>query len=155
MPQRFAAALGHDFDGQATVEVGCALPFLEGRRLARQQSIHEGIVPRLVERAVDVVEPVAAGSDLVVARLEPGLVEIDAVPIDDRRDRIEEGQMLLAGQRRDGARQTRRGQRTRGQDDVGPVAGRQAVHDLAAQFDPRFGRDGRRHGCGESVPVHG
>ncbi len=141
VPQRFAAALGHDLDGQAAVEIGRALPLLERRGLAGQQGVDEGLVLVAVERAVDVVEAVAAGPDLVVARLVPGLVEVDRVLVDDRRDGVEEGEVLLAADLRDGLRQPRRGQRARRHDHAAPI--RRA----AARRSPRGGaRSAARRG---------
>ena len=57
----------------------------------------EGLVLRLVHRAVDVVLAGAAGADLVVARLEPADIHVDRVEMDDRRDGVEEGQRIGAG----------------------------------------------------------
>ena len=50
----------------------CRLPLLELGLVAGQQRVDEGVVLRLVHRAVDVVGAVAARARLVVARLVPG-----------------------------------------------------------------------------------
>ena len=50
------------------------------------------------QRAVDVVGAGAAGAGLVVARLEPGDRHVDRVAMHDRRDRVEEGERVLAGE---------------------------------------------------------
>ena len=97
--QRLAPALGHDLDRQAAVEIGRAFPFLELGLVAGDQRVDEGVVLRLVHRAVDVVLAGAAGPDLVVARLEPADVHVDRVEMDDRRDGVEEGERIGAGRR--------------------------------------------------------
>ena len=117
-------ALGHHLDRQAALEVGRrALPLLELGGLAAEQGCDESLVLGLVERAVDVVGTFA----LVVARLEPGLGEVDRVLVDDRRDGIEEGQVILAGQFADRLAERRRGQRAGRQDDRVPVVRRRAA----------------------------
>src|SRR5512135_3446963 len=100
------AARGHNLDRQTTLEVGrLPLPILERRLLRRQQRIDERVVLASGERAVDVVAAFA----LVVARLEPGLREVDAVAVYDGRDRIEKGERILAGARSQCLGQRRRG----------------------------------------------
>ena len=107
VPQRLGTALGHDLDGQAAVEIGCAFPLLELGLLAIHQRRDEGLVLVLVHRAVDVVLAVASRPDLVVARLEPGDVHIDRLDMHDRRDCVEEGEGVRAGRlRRSTARAT-------------------------------------------------
>ena len=76
--QRLAAALGHHLDGQAAFEIGRRrFPILERGLLAGDQRVDEGVVLRLVERAVDVVGAAAAGTFLVVARLQPAHAHVD------------------------------------------------------------------------------
>ena len=131
--QGLAPARRHHLDGQAAVEIGRArFPFLEFGLVARQQRIDEGLVLRAVERAVDVVGAVAGRAALVVARLEPGHIEIDALAMDDGRDGIEESQRIFAAKRADRLGQARRGQWTGGDDRVAPFDRRQAF-DLAAR----------------------
>ncbi|MNJ64501.1 hypothetical protein D3C77_604550 [compost metagenome] len=65
--QGLAAALGHDLDRQAAVEIGDVLPLLEVGLGTVQQGVDEGLVLGLVHRAVDVGRLVAAGAFLVVA----------------------------------------------------------------------------------------
>ncbi len=97
-----AAALGHDLDRQAALEIGRRrLPLLERGLLAGNQRVDEGVILRLVERAVDVVGVAAAGPDLVVARLQPAHAHVDAVMMHDRGDGIEEGELGFAGERLD------------------------------------------------------
>ena len=98
MTQRFAAALGHDFDRQATVEIGRAgLPVVEGSLVAGEQRVDESVVLLAREWAIDVIGAGAAGPGLVIARLEPGLIEIDRVAMHDRGDGVEKGELFLAG----------------------------------------------------------
>ncbi len=99
--QRLAAALGHDFDRQAAVEIGRRLETAERDLLAGDERVDEGVVLLARQRAIDVVGAGAAGTGLVVARLEPGDAEVDRVAMHDRRDGVEEGERRLAGQRRD------------------------------------------------------
>ncbi len=151
--QGLGAARGHHLDRQAALEVGGALPLLELGLLAGQQGGDEGLVLRLVERAVDVVGAVAARADLVVARLEPGLLQVDAVAIDDRRDGVEEGQVLLAGEGADRLRERRRRQRAGGDDDVVPVLRRQAGHLAAFDGHERLGFQRGLNGGGKAVAI--
>src|SRR6185437_16681211 len=62
-------------------------------RIGGEQRRNELFVLRLVECAIDVIGTIA----FVVARLPPGLGRIDALGIDDGRDRVEESEGLLAG----------------------------------------------------------
>ena len=128
--QRLAAALGHHLDRQAAVEIGDLLPVVMLVRLAGEERVDEGVVLRLVHRAVDVVGAGAAGAGLVVARLEPGDVHVDRVEMDDRRDGIEEGERVLAGEGADRLGERRRGEGAGRDDDAVPV--RRQAGDLAA-----------------------
>ena len=111
--QCLAAPFGHHLDRQAAFEVGrVRLPLLEVHSLGFQKRINKCLELLAAERAVDVVR---AGA-LVVAGLEPGLVEIDAVFVDDRGNGIEKGQGLGAGQLADAVGQAGRGQRAGGDD---------------------------------------
>ena len=107
VPQRLGAALRHHLDRQAAVEIGRVFPFVEARLVAGVQRIDEGGILVAVERAVDVVGAGAARARLVVARLEPGDVHVDAVAMDDRRNGVEEGERILAGEARRARRQGR------------------------------------------------
>ena len=68
---------------------------MERDLVAGEQRIDEGVVLLARERAIDVVGAGAAGPGLVVARLEPGLAEIDRVAMHDRRDGVEKGELRL------------------------------------------------------------
>src|SRR3546814_15880818 len=71
-------------DLQAALEVGRRLfPLLEIGLLAGDERGDESLVLRLVERAVHVVGGAAAGAGLVVARLHPGLGEVDRLLVDE------------------------------------------------------------------------
>src|SRR5690606_31784726 len=106
------------------------LPVMEGGLLAFDQRIDEGKVLLARERAIDVVGAGSAGTALVVARLEPGLAEVDGITVHDRGDGIEERQLVLAGETADVVCESGRGERTGGDDDALPLRGRQ--FDLAA-----------------------
>ena len=152
--QGLAAALGHDLDGQAAVEIGDVLPRLELRLRAVQQGVDESLVLGLVHGAVDIGGGVAAGAFLVVARLPPGGVEIDAVGVDDGGDGVEEAEGVLAGQLQDGFGQGRGGQGAGGDDDIVPILGRQAGDLLALDRDKRMGVQTVRHGLGETLAIN-
>src|SRR5260370_14575935 len=103
VPERLAAALGHDFDRQAALEIRGRYPFVERKCFAGDQRVGERLVLVAVERTIDVIGAGAARTALVVARLEPGDREIDGLSVRDRRDRVEEGERLLPGDLLDGA----------------------------------------------------
>ncbi|MNX74228.1 hypothetical protein D3C86_1056610 [compost metagenome] len=155
MTQGLAATFGHDLDGQAAVEVGDVLPLLELGLGAVQQGVDEGLVLGLVHRAIDVGGGVAAGAFLVIARLTPGDVEVDAVGVDDGGDGVEEAEALLAGHLQDGVGQGGRGQRAGGDDDIVPLFRRQAGDFLAHDGDEGVGFQFGCHGLGEAVAVDG
>ena len=89
--QRFPAALGHHFDRQAAVEIGRVLEVLELGLLGGEQRVDEILVLIAIQGAVDVIGAAAAGSGLVVARLQPGLAHVDRIAMHDRRDSVEKG----------------------------------------------------------------
>ena len=95
--QRLAAALGHDLDRQAAVEIGgVGFPFLEVGLLTRDQGVHESIVLLLGQRTIDVVGARATRAKLVVARLKPRHRHVDRILVDDRGNRIEFGERVSA-----------------------------------------------------------
>ena len=105
VPQRLRPARRHHLDRQAAVEIGRGgFPFLEAGLVAGDQRLDEGGVLLARHRAVDVVGAGAARARLVVARLEPGDREIDALAMHDRRDGVEEGERVFAGLAADGVR---------------------------------------------------
>ena len=75
--------------------------------VAGKQGIDEGVILLARERAVDVVGARSARAGLVVARLEPGDRHVDGVAVHDRRDGIEEGERVLAGERARSPRRAR------------------------------------------------
>ena len=75
--QGLDAALGHHFDRQAAVEIGRRFPFVKRRLVAGDQRLDEGLILFARQRAIDVVGAGAAGTGLVVARLEPRDIHID------------------------------------------------------------------------------
>ena len=134
--QRVDATRRHHLDRQAALEIGRrALPFFEVGLVAVEQRLDERDVLLLAERAVDVVGVAAAGTLLVIARLEPRLVHVDRLAMDDRRDGVEEGQRVLVRELPDGVGERRRGEGAGRDDDVIPVGGRQAGNLAAAYFN--------------------
>ncbi len=125
MAQGFAAALCHHLDRQAAVEIGVeASHSLKSVLSPAIKAVDEGVVLFARHRAVDVIGAGAAGTDLVVARLKPGLLHVDAVAVHDRRDGVEESQRLLAGALRNRGGKIGRGQRAGGDDDAVPLVRR-------------------------------
>ena len=153
VPERLGAALGHDFDRQAALEIGGRFPFVEGGFFAGDQRGDERLVLVAVERTIDVIGAGAARTSLVVARLEPGDRQVDRIPVHDRRDGIEEGERLLAGEFLDRARERRRGEGAGGDDDGIPILRRQAGDFLPADLDERVVLQGMGHRRRKAVAV--
>ena len=95
----------------------------------------------------------AAGARLVVARLEPGDLEIDRLAIDDRCDGIEERKGALAGQFLQGVGQARRREGTRRNDDAAPGARRQRDDLFPTNLDQRLIRQRLLNGGAEPVAI--
>ena len=72
----------------------------------------------------------------------------------DRRDGVEKGERVFAGQRADAGREIGRGKRAGGDDHAVPFGGRQR-HFAAFERNERLRRERRRDGCGKSVAVDG
>ena len=125
--QRLAPALRHHLDRQAAVEIGRRrFPVVERDLVAREQCVDEGRVLLARQRAIDVVGAGAAGAGLVVARLKPGDRHVDRVAMHDRRDGIEEGERVFAGEAADDIGERRRGEGAGRDDDAVPVVRRGA-----------------------------
>ena len=126
--QGLGAARGHDFDRQATVEIGRVLfPFVESDLIGGEKCGNEGVILVAVERTVEVVRAVA----LVVARLAPHFAFVDRLGIDDRRDRIEKRQSLFARLRADRSGEIGCGEWAGRDDDAPPFRWRQRADGLA------------------------
>ena len=126
--QRFRASDCHHLDRHTALEIGSGLlPLVEIHFFRRQQAHDKGVVLTFIHRAIYVIGAIA----FIVAALEPGDVEIDALFGHDRRDRVEERQLLLAGQAENRLRKGRRGQRPGGDDHLAPFLGGKSG-DLAA-----------------------
>ena len=72
--------------------------------------------------------------------------------MDDRRDRVEKGERILAGPRRDPVGKRAGGQRPGGDDDAGPIR-RRGGDEFATHLDARLGVDRRCNAGGEIVAV--
>ena len=120
---------------------------------AGAQRLDECPVLGLVERAIDVVGAGAGRAGLVVAGLQPGHLEVDAVAMHDRRDRIEERERVLAGDAPDRLRELGRGQRAGRDDHVAGGRIGQRRHRLAADLDQHLGLQRVLHVRGETVPI--
>jgi hypothetical protein len=153
VPQRLPSAFGHHFDGQATVEIRHLFPVLELVQVSSQQGIDEGVVLILVHRTVQVIGAIAGWSDLVIARLRPDDIHVDAVFVHDGGNRIEEGQCILAGKRLDAGCQSRGGQGTCGDDDIVPLGRRQALDFGPIGGDIGVTFDGGGDRCREAVAI--
>ena len=151
--QRFRPALRHHLDRQAAVEIGRdGFPLVERGLVAGDQRVDEALILLARHRAIDVVGARAAGAGLVVARLEPGDRHVDGVAMHDRRDRVEEGERVFAGERAHEIGERRRGEGAGRDDHAVPVRGRVADF-LAADRDQRVRLDRRRHGGGKALAV--
>src|SRR5262249_56024000 len=72
----------------------------------------------------------------------------------DRRDGIEEGKLSLAGQSLDGGRERWGGERTGGDDDIGPVPRGQPGDLPPLDADERVLLETARDGGAEAIPIH-
>src|ERR1043165_9409626 len=152
--QRVWAALGHDLDGQATLEIGgCCLKFLECRFFAGKQRREERLVLRFIQRAVDVVGAASAWPDFVVARLEPTDIHIDGLAVNDRRDGVEKRKLRLTGQRLDRGSKRGRGEGTGGDDDVVPSSWWKAIDLPAYDLDEPMRLEFLAHLVGKTIAV--
>ena len=147
----FAAPLSHYLNRQAAFEVGRSFPFPELGFFAFQQVVDERLVLFGVQGAVDVIGPFA----LVIARLKPGLVEVDGFLVHDGGYGVEEGKRIFAGQFTNGACQSFGRQRATGDDDFFPIFGDRACNFFAADFDQGLRFQCRLHGGRKSLPVDG
>ena len=151
--QGVAAALGHDLDGQAAVEIARRLALAELGLLGGQKGVDEGVVFVARHGAVDIGGPLLLGLALVIAGLPPGHAHVDGVGMDDGGDGVEEGERVGPGFRRDGLPQGGRGQRAGGDD---PVAVLGQGGDLAfLDGHQRMGAQRGGHVGREGVAVHG
>src|SRR5262245_167185 len=154
--QGVAAALGHHLDRQAALKVGRGgLPGLEARFFGGEERGDEGVVLALSHGAINVIGARTAGAGLVIARLTPGDLGIDAIEMHDRRNGIEKSQFALTGELLDGGRQGRRRERTGGDDDAVPLGRRQAGN--LGPFDRNQGMavERLRHRPSEVVAIDG
>ena len=92
---------------------------------------------------------------LVVAGLEPGLGEVDGLEVHDGGDGVEEGERGLVGEGADGLGERRRGERAGGDDDAGPVGGREAGDLGAVDGDEGVGLEAGGDLGGEGLAVDG
>ena len=104
--QRVAAAPGQHFDGQAALEVIGSLPLLCLGRLGRQQRIQKAVELRAIHRAINVIRRA-----LLPARGKVDPLHVNRIRLDNRRDRVIEGQMPGAGDALNLRAQRIRGQR--------------------------------------------
>jgi hypothetical protein len=127
---------------------------VEGDLVAGEQGIDECLILFARERTVDVGGIRAAGPCFVVARLQPSARHVDRIAVNDRSDRIEEGQRVLARELGDGVGQCWRGQRSGGDDDAVPIGRGQSGDFFAADLDQRLRGERRGDGGGKSVAIH-
>ncbi len=153
--QGLRAAFGHDFNGQAAVEIGGGFfPLLEVTLFTVKQGMNEGVVLGAVEGAVDVILAGAAGPDLVVTGLKPGHVHVDRLAVNDGGDGVEKGEVFFARQRTYGSGEGRRGEGSGGDDDIVPVLRWQACNFAAFNCDQWVGFDAAGDFAGEAFTVH-
>ncbi len=144
--QRIDTAFGHDLDRHAALEIGrVGLPLLERGLVASNQRGVESEIFVLVHRTVDVVR-----AALVPACGAPADVHVDAVVVDDRGERVEEGEAVFPRLRTDGLGEQGGSQRA-SRDDRGTV--RQHVDPFAHKRDVRMVGDRIGHALRVSVAV--
>jgi hypothetical protein len=96
-----------------------------------------------------------SGALLIVARLAPRDLEVDAFEVHDRRDGVEEAELAFTGETKNRIRQRGRGEGPRGHDHAVPAGGRQARHFLAGDRHQRMGLQPLGHRLRETVAVDG
>ena len=154
MAQRFAPARGHHLNRQTAIEIGrVGFPFFEIGGFAVEQRVDEAVILGFVHWAVDIVFARTARAQLVVARLVPADIHINAVVIDYRCNRVEKGQPVLARHASNGLRQRRRGQRAGGNNRAGPICGN-VGNFLAPNFNIGMGFQRGGHGLGKALAVN-
>src|SRR5262245_29542476 len=122
VPKCFRAALGHHFDRQAAIKIRCrSLPLMKTGFVGGTQGRDESLVLLARKGAVDVVGSRPTRASLVVTRLKPRLIEVDAVAMDYGCDCVDKCQLLFAGQSADFHCQTRRREWAGGDDNAVPV----------------------------------
>ncbi|MNY25352.1 hypothetical protein D3C86_1591280 [compost metagenome] len=108
-----------------------------------------------IHRAVDIVLARAARADLVVTRLIPADIHVDAVAVHDGGDGVEKGKRILTRLGLNGGGEIRRGERAGGDDRVAPFPRRQAVHLFAHDRHQGVTFQLFRHGFRKPVAVDG
>ena len=152
--QRIFAAGCHDLNRQASLEIGRAFfPFLEFGLFRGLEGGEKRQVLHFVHRAVDVILAGSTGARLVVARLEPGDIQIDRLSVDDRGNCIEEGEGVFICQATDCLGQWCRGQRAGRDNNVFPVFGRQTVYFAALNGNQRLIGKRFGNGCGKLIAI--
>ena len=125
VPQRLEATFRHYLDREAAVEVRCCrFPIMKACFVASEQFGDKSFILLARQRAVDVISACTPGTRFIVARLEPGLRQVDAVAMDDRGDGVEESELLFTGQLYDRSGKIGRGQRAGCDDDAVPLVRR-------------------------------
>ncbi len=150
----FLTARAQHLDREAPFKEIGIVPFEVSQRdpLGVRQSFVEGVVFGLGHRAVDVVARLAFTSP--IARRAERDRHIDALKLDDGRDRIVEVERVPTGQRLDSLCQVRRGEGAAGQDDgLARCWLREGRDLLPYQLDVRIGLDSRRDRRGEALAV--
>ena len=154
--QGFRTAFGHHLNWQATIEIGgVGFPLFEIAFFAGNQLADKGVILRLVHRQVDVILTISARTHLVVTRLEPGDVHINAFAVNNGRNRVKKRQILLAREPAHGFSQGRRGEGAGGDDHIVPFGRRQACHLATLDGDERMRLQLGRHMGRKPIPVHG
>ena len=152
--QRFASTCRHHLDRQAPIKVRCVLfPFFEICRVAFNERIKESIILRLVHRAIYVVLAGATRAEFVIARLVPANIHIDAVAINNRRNGIEESQLIAARHFPDSFRQGGGGKRAGGDNHMLPI-GRNFRHFFALNCNIRMRFNVVCHGLRKAFAVN-
>src|SRR5215470_10845131 len=92
--------------------------------VAGEQFANKNLILFARQRAVDVIRARATRAGLVVARLKPCLLQVNAVAMDDWCNGVEKSKLLFAGPAGDCSGESRRGERAGCDNDVVPIIGR-------------------------------
>src|ERR1700751_2841695 len=92
--------------------------------VAGEQFTNKNLILLARQRAVDVIRARAARTGLVVTRLKPRLLQVNAVAVDDRCNGVEKSKLLFAGPACDCSRESGRSERSGCDDDDVPIVGR-------------------------------
>ena len=93
----FAATFGHDLNRKAAVKIPSCFTGFKLGFFSVEKRIDKGLILLFVHRAIEIGCALFFCVALIIARLHPGAVHVDAIGIYDRSNCIKKGQGLCAG----------------------------------------------------------